>query len=363
MSKQPETEMRAYDDIDVRKRVLTDCLQASARLYMYFARQVLDASDTHGEAVVRDSIRKYGQWRGSEMRQAHAALGEAINVKTLLTRWDSASTYVAKDEISDQGSYAPNDVSFNVSYCPASLAWKEADFHRWGHVYCDEFHQSAATAYHPDAVVVIPINMMKGDHHCAFRWVMPNLQPRDEQPAAPEEITDLGRRIAPLYEIADDEVTNMRLALTRTNRLLAGRYMTFMQALTERLGADSALAVATEALRTWATDRGRRLARRLTRAASGPLTADAVWRQTDLAPEFTWTAHLVEGTDALLEADVAGTPLDDLWQHYGTHDWARLFWTQSLSASFGALYQGATVEVTTAPETGRLTHLTVRQAT
>ena len=53
------------------------------------------------------------------------------------------------------------DTRFDVHLCPTSMAWKEDDFHQWGHVYCDEFHQVCASTYHPDGNVVIPRNLIK----------------------------------------------------------------------------------------------------------------------------------------------------------------------------------------------------------
>lgn len=355
-----ETALRSVSEGDVRRRVLTDCLQASARLYMFFARETLAQAGEAGEPAVRESVRRYGQWRGTEMRQAHTALGMPINVETLIRHWDSASTYVAKDEVADQGSYGPHDVSFDVTYCPAALAWKEDEFHRWGHVYCDEFHQSAATAYHPDAMVTIPINMMKGDHRCAFRWVMANLADEDLEPRPEQEQTELGRELAPLYAQTGDEADAMRLALTRTNRLLGGRYLTFVQALVEHLGEDAASRIVSEALTKWGADRGSRLQRRLERTGA-EMTATTVWDELDLAPAFTWQVEL-DGSDegAILTAAVVATPLDEVWVHYAGARWAELFWRRTMPALFGQLFPGHGVDVSTDSE-GRLLALTVRR--
>lgn len=360
MTNEQLTEVRSVSEGDVRRRVLTDCLQASARLYMFFARETLAQAGDAGEAPVRDSIRGYGRWRGDEMRQAHTALGMPINVETLMRYWDSASTYVAKDEVSDHGSYAPHDVSFDVTYCPASLAWKEADFHRWGHVYCDEFHQSAATAYHPDAMVTIPINMMKGDHRCAFRWVMANRTEEDLLPRPESEQTELGRELVPLYARTGDEEDAMRLALTRTNRLLGGRYLTFVHALVEHLGEEAASRIAGRALADWAEDRGLRLRHRLERTGSDT-SARTVWSELDLAPEFTWEAELLDAdAGADLEVSISRTPLDDVWAHYDGARWAELFWRTTMPALFGPLFPGRSAEVAIGGE-GRLVGLTVRR--
>jgi len=341
------SEYRRVAAPDAQRRVLTDCLQASSRLYMFLARQTFEEVGTAGEAAVRESVRGYGVWRGSEMREAHISLGEPINVETLLRNWDSASTYVAKDEVEDQGSYAPHDVSFDVTYCPAALSWKEGEFHRWGHVYCDEFHQSAATAYHPDAMVTIPINMMKGDHRCAFRWVMPNQDERDTRPRPASEATALGDELSKLYARTDDESEGLRLALTRTNRLLGGRYQTFVSALEAELDPGTVRTIIEQGIARWSRDRGERLRHRLERQGAGEITGELAWQEMDLAPAFTWDAELQDRPGSALAASVASTPQDEVWQEYGTGEWGDLFWRVSLPALLTSLYPERAVRVET----------------
>lgn len=335
------------NDGGAERRILTRCLQASSRLYMFFARQTLEDAGSEGETAVRESVRRYGEWRGTEMREAHISLGEPVNVETLMRNWDSASTYVAKDEVQDQGSYAPHDVRFDVTYCPAALSWKEDGFHRWGHVYCDEFHQAAASAYHPDAMVTIPINMMKGDDRCAFRWVMPNRDEGDLSPRPPEERSELGDELSRLYTRTSDESEGMRLALTRTNRLLGGRYQTFVQALEAHLPPERVRLVVERALERWSADRGSRL-RQWFRQRGEPDPSGAIaWRELDLAPGFTWEARLREKDRRLLSAEILSTPLDDVWFTYGFGAWADLFWRTSFPALFRAVYPGSDVSVET----------------
>jgi hypothetical protein len=174
-------------DADEIRPILTTLLQAGARLYMHFARETIATFGRDGEMTVRRHLRDYGAWRGIEMREAHNAMGRPINMETLNRCWDSASVFIVKDDVETQGHYSPLDVSYDVKICPAAEAWKAEDFHQWGHVYCDEFHQACASTYHPDGNVVIPINMMKGDDYCHFRWVVPG-NSRAVEPFPPSEL-------------------------------------------------------------------------------------------------------------------------------------------------------------------------------
>ena len=131
-------------------------LKVGARMYMCMTRATLDRHGRDGEMPVRLGLRAYGHWRGTEMREAHHALGLDINMRNLIQCWDSASVFIVKDREDTAPDYKPFDTRFDVHLCPASMAWKEDDFHQWGHVYCDEFHQACASNYHPDGHVVIP---------------------------------------------------------------------------------------------------------------------------------------------------------------------------------------------------------------
>jgi hypothetical protein len=311
-------------DVEEIRRPLHVLLQCGARLYMHFARETLAGLGEAGGMTVREHLRRYGHWRGSEMRQAHHALGREINMETLNRCWDSASVFVVKDSLESTGRYTPSDVIYDVRYCPAAEAWQAEGFHQWGHAYCDEFHQACASTYHPDGTVVIPINMMKGDDHCHFRWVMPATA-RQLELGPP---TALGRRLARYYR-ADTPQRGAYDALVRTSRLIGGRYWTMTRALLARHHAEAAEAVIRRFLRRWGAQRGGLLraeheARRL---APSP---ENLIREIDLAAKYVW-----EMTEECRSRDryvvtVAWTPMDEAWADLDAGCAARLFWEESL---------------------------------
>ena len=229
-------------------------LKLGAQMYMCMTQATLDRHARDGEMPIRLGLRAYGEWRGQEMRAAHHAMGLEPNMRNLITCWDSASVFIVKDRQDTHADYKPYDTRFDVHLCPAAQAWKEADFHQWGHVYCDEFHQACAASYHPDGHVVIPLNLMKGDDHCHFQWVMP--------PTARTldlgEPTELGHRLARDYQARSD-VEGAWQALKRTNRLLGGRYATAAQVLIERFGERDARDTITNAMQNWGRLRGEQL--------------------------------------------------------------------------------------------------------
>ena len=250
-------------------------LKVGARMYMCMTRATLDRHGRDGEMPVRLGLRAYGHWRGTEMREAHHALGLDINMRNLIQCWDSASVFIVKDREDTAPDYKPFDTRFDVHLCPASMAWKEDDFHQWGHVYCDEFHQACASTYHPDGHVVIPENLMKGDDHCHFQWVMPP----DAEKLDLGEPTELGRRLARDYQ-AESDIEGAWQALKRTNRLVGGRFVTAARVLVEKFGDDGVETIR-DAMRRWGRMRGEHL--RVEHEEAGiPISPASFMRHHDL---------------------------------------------------------------------------------
>ena len=282
-------------------------LKVGARMYMCMTRATLDRHGRDGEMPVRLGLRAYGHWRGTEMREAHHALGLDINMRNLIQCWDSASVFIVKDREDTAPDYKPFDTRFDVHLCPASMAWKEDDFHQWGHVYCDEFHQACASNYHPDGHVVIPENLMKGDDHCHFQWVMPP----DAEKLDLGEPTELGRRLARDYQ-AESDIEGAWQALKRTNRLVGGRFVTAARVLVEKFGDDGVETIR-DAMRRWGRMRGEHL--RVEHEEAGiPISPASFMRHHDLPCSTVWDMEEREASDECFHAVVRDTPHDEAWR-------------------------------------------------
>ena len=314
-------------------------LKVGARLYMCMANATLEKHACEGEMPVRLGLRAYGQWRGREMREAHHALGLEVNMRNLIQCWDSASVFIVKDREDTAPAYKPYDVRFDVHLCPASVAWKEAGFHQWGHVYCDEFHQACASAYHPDGHVVIPQNMMKGDDHCHFQWVMPPNAERLEL----GEPTELGRRLARDYQATAD-VEAAWQALKRTNRLVGGRYVTAARVLVEHF-ADDGLDTIRGAMRAWGKLRGEHL-RAEHELKSIAHTPANFMRHHDLPFATVWDADEKIADAASFVAQIYDTPHDEAWRDMMATDLGALWYEESYAAMIDSYLPGAKLEWT-----------------
>jgi len=314
-------------------------LKVGARLYMCMANATLEKHGREGEMPVRLGLRAYGQWRGREMREAHHALGLEVNMRNLIQCWDSASVFIVKDREDTAPAYKPYDVRFDVHLCPASVAWKEAGFHQWGHVYCDEFHQACASAYHPDGHVVIPQNMMKGDDHCHFQWVMPPNAERLEL----GEPTELGRRLARDYQATAD-VEAAWQALKRTNRLVGGRYVTAARVLVEHF-ADDGLDTIRGAMRAWGKLRGEHL-RGEHELKSIAHTPANFMRHHDLPFATVWDVDEKIADAASFVAQIYDTPHDEAWRDMMATDLGALWYEASYAAMIDSYLPGAKLEWT-----------------
>lgn len=334
-----------YQEIDVQGAMpaIKTLLQAGARLYMHFARETLATFGRDGEMTVRHHLRGYGKWRGTEMREAHNAMGREINMETLNRCWDSASVFIVKEDLESKGKYTPTDVIYDVHVCPAAEAWKADDFHQWGHVYCDEFHQACASTYHPDGNVVIPINMMKGDDHCHFRWILPgNASEVDYYPPS-----ELGLKLAQYY-VAETPERASYDAFVRTSRLIGGRYWTMTEALFQRHDEGAAEACIRRFVRNWATQQGQ-LMRQSHEGRGVAPTASTFFREMDLASKFVW--EIAEEVDCAegYAATVDWTPMDDAWRDLHADRVARIFWEESLPMAARAYNEHLDLEIPVLP--------------
>jgi hypothetical protein len=320
-----ETAPRTEIDMEKARESLNGLLGIFGRLYMHFTNSVLETSGQYGEMTVRAHLRQFGHFRGTEMREAHHAMGKPIDMQSLTCFWDNASTYIIEDDM-DAGTYSPYDSAFDVHFCPASIAWKSAGFHRWGHAYCDEFHQACASTYHPDGNVVIPINMMKGDDHCAFRWIMPATARQLEL----GEPTELGRRLAATYEQATPEQGAVNV-MRRTLRLVGGCYMTIVNPLRERHNAEEADQILRNTLTVWARERGE-LMRADHQKRGIEITPANLVREMDFCASYIWDMTDEIADDGTYIAVVRDTQLDQVWADYNLGPEAALFWEITLPA-------------------------------
>jgi hypothetical protein len=279
-------------------------LKTGAALYMYVTEKTISKFGFKGERAIRKHLRAYGKWRGIEMRMAHQALGLPINMETLMKNWDSAS--VLYGDIEAEGLFTPHKVVHEVTACPASELWKSNQFLRWGHMYCDEFHQACVSSYHPDGYVVIPENLMKGDPACKFYWIMPP-QPGDTDL---DPVTELGKKLSENYVAKSPHEAAIK-ALKRTVRIFAGRYLTLARELVTAFGSQGE-EILRNSLRTWANQRGH-LLREQHVSLSLDTSATNLINYFDIPYQFLWNAQEIPNNKTY-RLEITHCPLAEAWQ-------------------------------------------------
>lgn len=325
-------------DMDEVVAAMKRLLKTSARMYMHLTKETIGRFGREGELTIRYGLRFYGKWRGTEMREAHHAMGLEINMKNLIGCWDNASTYIVKDSMEAEGLYHPYDTRFDVHYCPAAEAWKEAEFYAGGHMYCDEFHQACASTYHPDGNVVIPQNLMKGDDHCHFQWIMPPNAEKLELGAP----TELGERLARDYR-AGSELEAAWLSLKRSNRLVGGRFFTHARVILDRHG-DAGREVLLSALRVWGAERGQILRKEHEEAGITPSLQSFI-RHHDMPAALVWN-HTVTHEAGRAIVEIAETPHEQAWQDVDGMEIGALWYEGSYPAMVEAYLPGASAKWT-----------------
>ena len=308
-------------------------LKTSARMYMHLTKSTVTKFGRDGEMSIRYGLRAYGKWRGTEMREAHHAMGLEINMKNLIGCWDNASTYIVKDSMEAEGTYHSHDTRFDVHYCPAAEAWKDAEFYQYGHMYCDEFHQACASTYHPDGNVVIPLNLMKGDDYCHFQWVMPPNAPSLEL----GEPSELGKKLAQDYHASTDIEAAWR-SLKRSNRLVGGRFYTHATVILERHGEAGREAIR-DALANWGAERGQ-LLRKEHEAAGIEPSLNSFIRNHDMPAKFVWH-HEATFRPGRAVIDIHETPHEEAWEDLHAADLGRLWYEGTYPAMVEAYLPGS----------------------
>ena len=299
--------MAGGDVIEIMMEQMPRLLRTLGRIHMAGARALVEDFGPEGEKSTRQWIRRYGAWRGRELRKGHMALGLPVNMDSVMRYWDNASTFHLMDEWDEVGSWSANDVRVPIKdgECKIYEPWAEADFWLWGHVYCDELHQNVVQAYHPDAVVVIPQALSKRDPVCNFHWSMPQNASKDVEPIDPYP----GQDVLKDWQIDTEEGT-ARSALMRTTRIAAAM-IHYLREILEEFHPQEAEAEFDRIMVLLAADRGSAL-RKEKAVNNWESSPEDFFNHFDMPYSTIWETGKKVSPEAI-EIEVLSCPLAETW--------------------------------------------------
>lgn len=284
-------------------------LRVAGLLHMVGAGTLVEEFGPDGETTLRQWLRRFGFWRGREIRKAHMAIGLPVNMESLIKHWDSASSYHLKDQWKTEAYYSPynvrNPLRKEGGGCPMSEPWIENEFWQWGHVLCDELHIQIARGYHPDAAVVIPECIMKREDRCDFNWLMP---PDAKEPGPVEHFP--GQDVLADWQY-ESELDQAYKCLRRSMRVSAARIYFLWDALQE-FHPQKAEKVFARIMELWAIERALTLKKEKNQSNWGD-RPENLFVNFDYPYGIVWEIDETRVKSGGLEIEISYCPFAETW--------------------------------------------------
>jgi len=300
-------------NIEEMTTVMPRVLRTAGRLHMVGASALIEEFGEDGEFMLRQWLRRFGYWRGKEMRKAHMALGLEVNMENLIKYWDSASSYHLKEQWETEAFYSPynvrNPLMKEGGGCPMSEPWIENDFWQWGHVLCDELHIQIARGYHPDAAVVIPECIMKKEERCDFNWLMP---PNSREP---EEVKSYpGQDVLRDWEYSSEKEKAFK-CLLRSMRVAAARIYFLWEVLSEYRSEEAESKFA-DIMKLWAINRADALRKEKGENNWGD-RPENLFLNLDYPYGLVWDINNIKVKSSGVEIEISYCPFAETWGWLG----------------------------------------------
>jgi len=323
--------------LDLIERKMDEAMRLVAYCYMYVAKPALERFRKEGEIAIRKGLRAYGNIRGKLMRKWHNEMGLPINMESANRYWYGSSLLLAGKPgtvFEESAVFKPYFVYYKFAPCAFHDAWREGGFEREGYIYCDEIHQEAIMAYHPNAIVEIHENLNKGDPYCLFKWMMPPEIPEDK----------LGRSAYEKMEKRMRENPEQELLACLKRQTVCGALMhsCLSDSLIKQFGKRGEELVR-KALRDLGLKEAERIKAKL-KDAGKELTVENALYEFDLPYGLLWKMD-VNTSDGVFKADVEYCPLGELWSEIGHKKLGLIYCQEIYTSVFGGLYEKADVRV------------------
>ncbi len=139
--------------------------------YHFIAGQLVETvGQEQTEDILRRAMRKWGAWRGKEMREDHQKRGWPLNLQTFITYSDDPAAGDAW--IADNVMLTPSEHTKDITVSPFSNMFDSLGTGRFALPLYEEGLPAQAEAYNPAIQVTIPKLMERGDSISRFCYKM-----------------------------------------------------------------------------------------------------------------------------------------------------------------------------------------------
>jgi len=152
---------KTFTQAEVRD-IVDKMARTMAMLYHFLSEEVVATFGPAGEEAVRRAIHKYGDARGSRIRDEVLAKGLPLTVENLSKYYDLPLPLAWESE---KVRVEENYLEKKVTYCPFAEEWKRLHGEKLGLIYCEQ-DLCMRKGYNPELDLQQFTNVLNGDPHC-----------------------------------------------------------------------------------------------------------------------------------------------------------------------------------------------------
>lgn len=144
------------------KEIVDQMARTLAMLYYFLSSEVVEEFGPKGEEVIRRAIHKYGDARGSKIREKVLDKELSLSVENLSKFYDLPLPLAWESEkIRSEENYLEK----KVTYCPFAEEWKRLKGEKLGLIYCEQ-DLCMRQGYNPEFDLQQFTNVLNKDPHC-----------------------------------------------------------------------------------------------------------------------------------------------------------------------------------------------------
>jgi hypothetical protein len=152
---------KTFTQEEVRE-IVDKMARTLALLYYYLSSEVVEEFGSTGEDVIRRAVHKYGDARGSKIREEVLAKGLPITVENLSKFYDLPLPLAW---VAEKIRVEEDCLEKKVTYCPFAEEWKRLKGEKLGLIYCEQ-DLSMRKSYNPELDLQQFTNVLNNDPHC-----------------------------------------------------------------------------------------------------------------------------------------------------------------------------------------------------